>query len=385
MKHIILAVLLLCIHCKQNKAKSLKKSKSNLLTIVAVGDIVHPCNTKLKKVFSKLGSNIYSRTRKFLQSADLTFGNLEAPLTKQKTKRPKIYKYQFTGFPEEARWLREAGFNLLSMANNHIYDAGKKGVKDTFQYLEKQREFSPYLKWTGAGLTKKQARKYLVFSPQGKNFKVAFLAYSYCCENKVNLFRLARVKRDIRTVKKQADFIIVSIHYGREYTHIPSRKKRIKYKAVIKAGADLILGHHPHVAQGVQFYHHGFIAYSLGNFAMGTKTSRYKKRKAKMYSMALRLTVKIENKKVSFLKTEIFPLYTNNAKPFRIKKKKEEFTPFIPKFSKGIFAKRILKYIQKWSKQLPQNKTRFILKKDKLIAEILDEGQKGMQGATYAP
>ncbi|WP_430781275.1 CapA family protein [Actinoplanes sp. G11-F43] len=208
--------------------------------------------------------------------ADLVMGNLEQPLTGDTgtskcgtPKRPNCFAFRSP--PSYAGHLKDAGFQLLNTANNHSKDYGPKGYQNTVEALE------------GAGLEHTGAEDQITVVDV-KGVKVAVVGFSpYAGAN--NLNDLPAATAVIKKAAGQADLVVVQVHMGAEgsdRTHVKpgnelyfgeNRGNPIKFsRTVIDAGADLVVGHGPHVLRGMEFYKGRLIAYSLGNFAGGGRT-----------------------------------------------------------------------------------------------------------------
>ena len=244
------------------------------ITLLAVGDIAF--SKRMEKCITKYGSDyFFKKIKLFLSSGDIIFGNLESPLTNSSIKNSSHYsklvddpllgrRVYLKASPLVIRSLKAANFNILSIANNHILDYGKKGLIDTINYLSKSR-----IQTVGAGLNLEFARKPTILKIKSK--KVGFLAYSYTYEATKNHHGCAPIwrfiiKQDIKSLKKMVDVVVVSFHYGKEFSTLPSFFQKSISHFAIDSGADIVLGHHPHVLQPIEFYKDKIIAYSLGNF-----------------------------------------------------------------------------------------------------------------------
>lgn len=202
----------------------------------------------------------------FLAQADIVFGNLEGPISERG--RRVGSKYSFRVDLKAMEGLKFAGFNVLSVANNHIGDYAQEALEDTLFILNKND-----IKYIGGGYNEKQAHQPVFITKQATTF--AFLAYSDLgpkwTEAKGEKLGIAfysenRMIEDIQKARQQADFVIVSFHFGNEYETKASARQEQIAKRAIEAGADIVVGHHPHVVQPVTEYDRGLIAYSLGNF-----------------------------------------------------------------------------------------------------------------------
>lgn len=241
------------------------------ISIIAVGDIMigsaYPSKANLPK---DDGMHSFKYVHKYLKG-DLVFGNLEGCfLNSGKSTKCKDTLgnscYAFRMPERYAGIIKGAGFNLLSIANNHVGDFGLTGREKTTQILD-----SLNIKYAGL-----QTQPFTIFEKD--SIKYAFCAFAPN-ENTLSINNIDSAQKLVQELKNQADIVIVSFHGGAEgakHEHV-TRKNEIFYKenrgnvyafshAVIDAGADLVLGHGPHVTRAVEVYKNKFIAYSLGNF-----------------------------------------------------------------------------------------------------------------------
>lgn len=240
--------------------------------LTAVGDIMLAGSAA--PFFARQGYGAaFAATRSILGDSHITVGNLEAPITERGTEFTGK-RFRFRAGAEAARALKDAGFSILTLANNHIMDFGPEGLADTLAYLD-----ASAVGYCGAGKNLSAARAPKIVHANGA--KVAFLSYSltYPAEffagaatcgtapGHASLYR-----DDIRQAGKRADYVVVSFHWGRELRNRPETYQVAAARAAIDAGADLVLGHHPHVLQGIERYRNGLIFYSLGNFAFGSRS-----------------------------------------------------------------------------------------------------------------
>ncbi len=200
-----------------------------------------------------------------LAQADFLAANLECALTTQG--RPLDKSYLIRAHPLWGRTLVEAGIDVVSVANNHALDYGDAGLNETLDTLGELG-----IGAVGAGNWSDEAHRPTLSSVNG--IKVAVLAYAAARWNgSVDVpatDRLAwaypeTVQADVRAVRDQADFVVVILHAGTEYAGEPSRDQVQVAHAAVDAGADLVVGHHPHVTQTVEQYGRGLIVYSLGD------------------------------------------------------------------------------------------------------------------------
>jgi poly-gamma-glutamate synthesis protein (capsule biosynthesis protein) len=206
----------------------------------------------------------FQNIEEFLKNFDLTIGNLESPITK---KGPYVVPYSlvFNTNPKYVKVLENAGFDILTFANNHFLDKGEKGAKETMEIMNNSN-----LKYIGVG-----ENCHLGLVKEIGNIKVGFLGYSYTGQNSGGSVphRLVcdwndfeQIKNDIENMKNKVDHIIVFTHTGEEYKNEPTKQDEVKMKSLIDMGVSAVVSSHPHVVQKVEKYNSGVIAYSLGNF-----------------------------------------------------------------------------------------------------------------------
>ncbi|MCG8400050.1 MAG: CapA family protein [Firmicutes bacterium] len=244
--------------------------------LVAVGDIM--LSRGVAEEMEKGGGHghPFEMVRSYLREGDVVFGNLEGPITDGR--KIKITEMKFRADPGVEQVLKDTGFNLLSLANNHTPDFGSRGLLDTMQYLDRAG-----IRHAGAGASESQA--YAPAYMEVKGMRLALLAFndpavvpgSYRAgENRPGTAFLdpAKMRQAISKARKKADFVVVSIHAGTEYVAQPHRAQVRYARLAVDAGADLVLGHHPHVVQKVERYRGKYIIYSLGNFVFDQFWSR---------------------------------------------------------------------------------------------------------------
>ncbi len=248
------------------------------ITIAAVGDIMlgspFPNDTRMPP---NDGADLLKGVTPILAAADIAFGNLEGPMTdggaSAKCKEPKpgepVRCFAFRMPTRYGKHLKAAGFDVMSLANNHALDFGSSGAASTRRTLDE-------LGIKHAGSDKLQ---HAIAFTDVKGRKVAFIGFAH---NSVvpNVNDLANARRLVTEADKTADIVVVSFHGGAEGTdsqNVP-RTTELYFgeqrgnlplfaHTVIDAGADLVLGHGPHVLRGMEIYKDRLIAYSLGNFA----------------------------------------------------------------------------------------------------------------------
>lgn len=241
------------------------------ITVNAVGDVM--LAGRWAAGIRKNGyDSPFQRVAAELKSGDITIANLESPIARGGSEYTGK-KFRFRAEPELAAALKQSGINLVTLANNHSMDFGGEALVETMNTLN-----SAGIAWIGAGTDLDEARKMALYTIKGK--KIAFLGYSLT--QPVEFFA-GRGRpgttpgfknifvEDISRARQQADYVIVSFHWGTEGTHVIQPYQRTVAHQAIDAGADVIIGHHPHVLRGIERYKTGIIFYSLGNFVFASK------------------------------------------------------------------------------------------------------------------
>ncbi len=252
--------------------KSISKShEQKTISVFLVGDVM--LNRGVEYVIKTRGNGDFRfpflKIADDLKGAKLLFGNLEGPISDKGTKVGSIYS--FRNVPEAIEGLAFAGFDMISLSNNHAFDYGRTALEDTFLRLKENG-----IDYLGAGLNEEEA-----FSPIIKEIngtKIGFLAYTdlgpevwKAAERTSGIAWISggdfeKIKEDIKLAKEKVGILIVSLHSGEEYQKIPTQFQIDFSKMAIDAGADIVVGHHPHVIQRSEKYKDGWIFYSLGNF-----------------------------------------------------------------------------------------------------------------------
>jgi poly-gamma-glutamate synthesis protein (capsule biosynthesis protein) len=201
---------------------------------------------------------------------DIFMVNLEHPVTTAVDKVEK--KFNFKMNPGSLGTLKNGGVSLVNCANNHVFDYGLQGIEETIKNLE-----SAGVKYVGIGRNLREARTPVLLEKKGRRF--GFLGYygggDFAATSRRAGFapRYERyILEDVRSLREKADFVVVNFHWGTERAPEPEPWQIRLAHRVIEAGADLIVGHHPHVLQGIEEYRGKHIAYSLGNFVFGGNT-----------------------------------------------------------------------------------------------------------------
>jgi hypothetical protein len=244
------------------------------VTIAAVGDIMlgspYPNESRMPP---NDGADLLKEMTPILSAADIAFGNLEGPMTddgvSEKCRPGSKACFAFRMPTRYNKYLKDAGFDVMSLANNHAGDFGDTGRADTRDALD-----AVGIKHAGS-----DRAEFSTTIVESKGKRIAFVGFGH---NSIvpNINELEAARQYVVNAKEKADIVVVSFHGGAEGTgaqFVPTRTELyygeergnlpLFSRTVIDAGADLVLGHGPHVLRGIEIHKDRLIAYSLGNFA----------------------------------------------------------------------------------------------------------------------
>lgn len=297
-------------HRTNSSGEGIKKEASGLDSLedfYRAGQDLRQNQNKPEVTFLAVGDMMFSRTvadkipnhqndagypfvplSELLLSTDFNFGNLESPISGNKLNaQPGELTFNAPELITGA--LKRYNFTVLGIANNHILDQGAEGLNHTVATLHEAG-----IQTVGAGKTTAQAWQSAIVEKQG--VKIGFLAASYAAFNDGGVAtselvartqHLEHLKSSVSALKAQADLVVVAMHDGVEYTRTPNSAQQKFARAAIDAGADLVIGSHPHWIQTLEQYQGKYIFYSLGNFIFDQEWSRETKE-----GLALKITVK---------------------------------------------------------------------------------------------
>jgi poly-gamma-glutamate synthesis protein (capsule biosynthesis protein) len=244
------------------------------LRIAFVGDLNFGRSLARNYIFEGRSAEILAGVRDRLRAADIAVGNLESILLERGRHADTTNSPVFAGPQAEGiAILRDAGFDVLGNANNHAWDFGRAGLLENLAHLD-----SAGLAHAGTGATLGAAWRPVVVRTKG--WTIAFFSltaiFNYpdltvaghpaeCCVAWADTLRAAERFRTVRD-SVGADLVIAYVHAGMEYRPVPEPDVVIRFRALIRAGADAVIGHHPHVPQGIEYLDGKPIVYSLGNF-----------------------------------------------------------------------------------------------------------------------
>ncbi len=325
------------------------QKSSESFSLVAVGDIM--LDRGVGKKIKKSGTGFpFEHVVRLLQEAGLAFGNLESPISSLGT-LTKGKEVTFRADLGTVGGMRDAGVDVVSLANNHAMDYGPAALMETMDVLAHSG-----VVYIGAGANSAAARRPADLTIRG--VKISLLAYTYKFHMVVEaqerqpgvaIANGEQIKADVQKAKEWADVVIVSFHWGWEYSDHPDKETRELAHLTVEAGADLVIGHHPHVIQGVEIYKGNLICYSLGNFVFDQSGTRVRRG----------LILRCDIGKSGVQKAEFLPVVIDAV----------EFRPGLASDKAG---KSILLELKRLSRQLKTNlklrgNTAIVLKKEAML------------------
>lgn len=345
------------------------------LSIVVTGDIM--LWDRLAELVGRLGYDYpFLGTMPLLKNADLTVGNLEGPLVAKAEQIPgRPYSYKVP--PETVLGLTAAGFDVVSLANNHLLDCAEAGLQETIATLDKAR-----IGWFGAGDSNEAARRPWI--GQIKGVRVALIGGVSCeiylgsarsfgndehwqrrlqlCKDHLTMIDGANtmgtffydpetLAQDVAAARAQADIVIVILHAGVRYWRPPHELQVALAQSAAKAGADLVIGHHAHIWQPVQMIGSVPVIYGIGNFAFGSGNRNADE------GLLLRAIVQTDTKRLA--RVELFPTYIKN---------RDKQVNYQVRIFKDKAARDVLEDLRTWSKKLYG--TDLTIVDDRIVIEI---------------
>jgi len=301
-------------------------NNSGDLRMLFAGDVMLARNvaTVVDNAYDGNYSFPFLKVADYMKKADLTFVNLEGPISDKGFINLLKSLPHFRAVPQAVEGLLYAGVDVVSLANNHIFDYGRDAMEDCMNILN-----NSCIRYTGAGFTHEEAYGPLLLKVNG--VKIAFLSYTnhgspewrakidYTDEYGIKItdacsgvawLYIKQLERGIYAAREMADIVVVSLHFGEEYATLPSTAQDRYAHLAIDRGAHLVVGHHPHTTQPVMVYNKGYIAYSLGNFIFDQHEGLNKG-----VTRGLVLDVEVQDKKISTVKARYVKINENTWQP----------------------------------------------------------------------
>ncbi len=272
---VILALAVALTGCARAPAPRPSRPLHRPPSIVLTGDIL--LAGRAERLIDEKGSAApFAHVADLLSSADVAVGNLECALSTRGKAADK--QFTFRADPRTADALSEAGFDVMTLANNHSADYGPQALSDTIGALRQAG-----IGAVGAGANAEGARAPTIVSAGQPPLRIAFAGFSnmqptsfYATATRpgTNPAPPDAIAKEVRAARGQADVVIAVFHWGNERSETPTARQRMLAYTAADAGADLVVGHHPHVLQGFELRGHTLIAYSLGNFLFPSRGDR---------------------------------------------------------------------------------------------------------------
>lgn len=290
-------------------SKQLACAVKEPVTFLAAGDVLMGWFVNEIYIAKQGPEYPFQRIRDLFQSADIAFANFENPMSTRGVMENK--GLMFRASPAAVKGLTYAGIDVVNLANNHLGDYGPQAVLDTLDTLRQNG-----IGYAGAGKNRAEARSPWITTTKG--IKVAILAYNEiepgyfaATDSKAGTAWIEpdNVANEIKQAKQQADFVIASFHWGIEYTAQPNDRQQQLARRAVEAGANLVVGHHPHVVQAAGFVGNVYVNYSIGDFVYSQPT-----RPATGEGIILRAV--IDGK--TLRQVQMIPIYIDRAQPYVI-------------------------------------------------------------------
>lgn len=275
----------------KTQSKELTNNINKPINILSFGDMM--LDRYIRKFIDNKGVDaLFTNIPPILKNKDMVVVNLEGSITNFNPKPLDPNNVSFTFDPQVVPELKKLGFTHFSLANNHSLDFGAEGVRQTKEFLDKEN-----LKYFG-DYKNKTALSYI---ESIENFKVGLIGYHELFDPDTT-----SVVNEIKNIRDKTDFIIVYPHWGAEYKTNFSKSQQDKAYKFIDAGADAVLGAHPHVIQPIEIYKDKVIFYSLGNFIFDQTFSQNTQQ-------GLAVNIKLEKDNITY---EVLPLQSKSLIPY---------------------------------------------------------------------
>lgn len=311
--------------------------KEQKLSLIMVGDcLIHSsvyvdAKTQTGYDFNPMIENI----KDTIKGYDLAFYNQESILGGEEIGLSSYPRFNSPWAVGDA--FRNAGFNLVSLANNHTLDRGEQAIINSKNYWN---QFPEVLT---AGSYQNQEERNQIQIKEKNGIKYALLSYTDTTngipippgkEYLVNKYSEEQARIDIEQIRDKVDLLLVSMHFGEEYTHTPTARQREISAYLASLGVDIVIGHHPHVIQPVEFINNTMVIYSLGNFISAQRG--VEKLTGLMTSVQVTKTTSGQNTKIAlehptvelvYTSSNIIGDYRNNFKLYRYQDLTDEILP----------------------------------------------------------
>ena len=276
------------------------------LQLLFFGDLMLDRNVKailVKKNLDFLLSGLASSTD--FSKFDLVGANLEGAVTNNGEHYAPDMGFDFAFVPSTVAELKKYNFSYFTLANNHFSDQGERGIKETRENLKN-------LGFNYSGEADAQISENSLSLLDIKDKRLALISFSMVYHN----FDLEAAKKIISDIRSQVDWVIISIHWGNEYQHNFSAWQQKIGRELVDSGADIIIGHHPHVVQGMEIYQNRPIFYSLGNFIFDQYFSAETQEGLSLELGLVKNQITITLKPLSSQRSQVLPMAENKKNIF---------------------------------------------------------------------
>lgn len=303
--------------------KEIEESKEKRMSIVMVGDaLIHGAiylDAEISRNKEYDFTSMFTDIEPIIKKYDLRYYNQESIIGGKKI---GVSHYPRLNSPEEiGENLVESGFNLVSLANNHTFDKGEEGILNSLVFWKSQTGVK-----TAGSYSSYEERDNIIVYEQNE-IKYAFLAYTMSTnglsapdgkEYYLNVYDEEQVKKDVEKARLNgAEVIIVSMHWGDEYTHVPNQKQKETAQFLSDLGVNLIIGSHPHVIQPIEYVGDTLVIYSLGNFISAQRVLGLEK----IIGLLVGTDIVVSDGKVTFENINfelLYTYYTSSNKNFKV-------------------------------------------------------------------
>lgn len=269
---------------RTDEVKDIEPRKDQKLTMTMVGDVM--MGRHVEEVTKRHGADyLFRHVKPYFDASDYVSGNFEHPILKD-----DVNKYEKTDKSIHLRTdmdaihaVKNAGFTVMNLANNHLMDYGEEGLRDTLDVFNRYN-----MDYVGGGENRKEAKEHINYQDVNGvrvatlGFTDAFVEGSIATKDRNGLLSanpdvlFDMIEKAKNENHGNADLVVVNVHWGQEYDTEATPRQKALAKAMVDAGADIIIGHHPHVLQSFDVYKDGIIFYSLGNFVFDQGWTRTK-------------------------------------------------------------------------------------------------------------
>lgn len=263
-----------------------------------VSSLIHTCNHKA----------LFTDAEEYISSVDFSLVNFEFPVVLGESQAILKAGPHLSGQRNAVDVIKQAGFNVCTLANNHILDQGEKCCLDTVNLIEEAG-----IKTVGVGKNLEEASQTLFLHKNGES-----LAVINCCEHEFSVATDKTVGANplnpiqqyykIKEAKNKADYVLIVVHGGHEMYQLPSPRMKETYRFFVDSGADAVVNHHQHCYSGYEVYHDKPIFYGIGNFIFD-----WEKRRNSIWNEGFMVNITFEKYNKPFFR--LFPFIQCNEKP----------------------------------------------------------------------